>query len=147
MILFPPSFKKVSVSSCKIRDTNFLKTSRFYARSQTRLGGFTFTFMDWRRKWQPTPVFLPGESQGTGEPGGLPSKESQRVGQRICLQCGRPGFYPWVGKIPWRRERLPTSVLWPGEFHGLCSPWGRIILGLVFRIPLQYSCLENPMDG
>ena len=23
-----------------------------------------FTFMDWRRKWQPTPVFLPGESQG-----------------------------------------------------------------------------------
>ena len=25
-----------------------------------------FTFMDWRRKWQPTPVFLPGESQGRG---------------------------------------------------------------------------------
>ena len=23
-----------------------------------------FTFMLWRRKWQPTPVFLPGESQG-----------------------------------------------------------------------------------
>ena len=27
---------------------------------------FTFTFMHWRRKWQPTPVFLPGESQGQG---------------------------------------------------------------------------------
>ena len=25
-----------------------------------------FTFMHWRRKWQPTPVFLPGESQGPG---------------------------------------------------------------------------------
>ena len=25
-----------------------------------------FTFMRWRRKWQPTPVFLPGESQGQG---------------------------------------------------------------------------------
>ena len=25
-----------------------------------------FTFMNWRRKWQPTPVFLPGESQGWG---------------------------------------------------------------------------------
>ena len=24
------------------------------------------TFMHWRRKWQPTPVFLPGESQGRG---------------------------------------------------------------------------------
>ena len=25
-----------------------------------------FTFMPWRRKWQPTPLFLPGESQGRG---------------------------------------------------------------------------------
>ena len=31
------------------------------ARSQMRLNDFTF--MHWRRKWQPTPVFLPGESQ------------------------------------------------------------------------------------
>ena len=38
-----------------------------------------FTFMHWRRKWQPTPVFLPGESQGQGEPGGLPSMGSHRV--------------------------------------------------------------------
>ena len=29
---------------------------------------------------------------------------------RIRLQCGRPGFNPWVRKIPWRRERLPTLV-------------------------------------
>ena len=29
-----------------------------------------FTFMHWRRKWQPTPVFLPGESQGRGSPVG-----------------------------------------------------------------------------
>ena len=34
--------------------------------SRTWLGDFTFTFMDWRRKWQPTPVFLPRESQGGG---------------------------------------------------------------------------------
>ena len=31
---------------------------------------------------------------------------------------------PWVAKIPWRRERLPTPVFWPGELHGLHSPWG-----------------------
>ena len=38
------------------------------ATSRTRLRDFTliFTFMHWRRKWQPTPVFLPGESQGRG---------------------------------------------------------------------------------
>ena len=32
--------------------------------------------------------------------------------------------YPWVEKIPWRKERLPTPVFWPGEFFGL-SPWCR----------------------
>ena len=37
----------------------------------------------------------------------------------------RPGFNPWVWKIPWRREQLPTPVFWPGEFHGLYNPWGR----------------------
>ena len=31
-------------------------------RSQRSLS--LFTFMHWRRQWQPTPVFLPGESQG-----------------------------------------------------------------------------------
>ena len=31
----------------------------------------------------------------------------------------------WVGKIFWRRERLLTPVFWPGEFHGLYSPWSR----------------------
>ena len=40
------------------------------------------------------------------------------------LQFRRPRFDPWVGKIPWRRERLPTAVFLPGEFHGLYSPWG-----------------------
>ena len=38
------------------------------AERRTRLSDFPFTFpfMPWRRKWQPTPVFLPGESQGWG---------------------------------------------------------------------------------
>ena len=40
------------------------------------------------------------------------------------LQCGRPAFSPWDGKIPWRRERLPDPVFWPAEFHELYSPWG-----------------------
>ena len=49
--------------------------------------------------------------------------------ERRCLQCRRCGFDPWVGKIPWRRERLLTPVFLPGESHGQrslagCSPWG-----------------------
>ena len=42
-----------------------------------------------------------------------------------CRRCERCRFNPWVGKIPWRRERLPTPVFWPGEFHGVYSPCGR----------------------
>ena len=43
----------------------------------------------------------------------------------LYLQCKRPGFNLWLGKISWRRERLLTPVFWTGEFHGLYSPWGR----------------------
>ena len=50
-----------------------------HPKSRTRLSDFTFTLLHWRRKWQPTPVFLPGESQGW-EPGGLPFMGSHRVG-------------------------------------------------------------------
>ena len=46
-------------------------------------------------------------------PGGSAGKES------TCNAGDLPGFNPWVGKIPWRREWLPTPVFWPGEFHGL----------------------------
>ena len=93
-------------------------------------------------------------------PGGSNSKS-------ICLQCGRPRFNPWVGKIPWRRQWHPTPVLLPGNSHGRrslvgCSPWGREesdtteLLHFHFSLscigegngnPLQCSCLENPKDS
>ena len=48
----------------------------------------------------------------------------------VCLQCKRPGFSAWVGKIPWRRKWQPTPVFLPGKSHGRrnlvgYSPWGR----------------------
>ena len=51
------------------------------------------------------------------------------VAQRVCLQNGRPGFDPWVGKIPWRRKWQPTPVFLPGKSQGWrslagYSPWG-----------------------
>ena len=48
-------------------------------QSQARLSDFTFTFMHWRRKWQPTPVFLPGESQGQRSLAGYSPWGRQRV--------------------------------------------------------------------
>jgi len=48
--------------------------------------------------------------------------------ERIGLQCWRPEFDPWVGKIPWRRACLPTPVFLPGESYRQrslagYSPW------------------------
>ena len=48
---------------------------------------------------------------------------------RICLQCRRPGFDPWVMKVPWRRAWQPTPVFLPGKPHGWrslvgYSSWG-----------------------
>ena len=50
--------------------------------------------------------------------------------QSVCLQCGKPGFNSWVGRIPWRRKWQPTPVLLPGKSHArrilvAYSPWGR----------------------
>ena len=61
---------------------------------------------------------------------------------RICLQCRRPGFDPWVGKIPWRREWQPTPVFLPGEFHGQrsledYSPWGQKEPDMTEQLPLH----------
>ena len=73
---------------------------------------------------QETPVpFLgwedPLEKGRLSTPVFLGSLVAQLVKKKILLQCDRPRFDPSVGKIPWRREQLPTPVFWPGEFHGL----------------------------
>ena len=55
----------------------------------------------------------------------------------------------WVGKIPWRRERLPTPVFWPGEFHRLYNPWGHQESDTTERLSLSLfpggSVVKNPL--
>ena len=41
----------------------------------------------------------------------------------------------WVWKIPWRREQLLIPAFWPGEFHGLYSPWGHKELDMTEQLP------------
>ena len=70
--------------------------------------------------WAVSYMVILGPSQDHFLPGGLSGKE--------CLQCRRPGFDPWVGKIPRRRAWQPTPVFLPGESHRQrsladCSPW------------------------
>ena len=55
------------------------------------------------------------------------------------------GFDPWVGKIPGRKESLPTPVFWPGEFHGMYSPWGCKELDMTEWLSLSCSRLKQWM--
>ena len=43
------------------------------------------------------------------------------------MQCKRPGFDSWVGKIPWRRKWQLTPVFLPGESHGA---WQATVYGI-----------------
>ena len=68
-------------------------------------------------------------------------------GKSICLQCRRPGFDPWVGKIPWRRKWQPTPVLLPGKSHGQrslagCSPWGHKESDMTEQLHFHFQCLQ-----
>ena len=74
------------------------------------------------------------------------SEGSKRVSQVAqckdsTCQCRR---HPWVGKIPWRGEWLPTPVFLPGEFHGQrgladYTPWGRKELDTTEQLSLSFS--------
>ena len=75
------------------------------------------------------PGLFPGSGMSPGEGIGYPlqcpwtSLMAQMVKSLPAMRG--PGFDPWVGKIPLRREGLPTPVFSPGEFRGLCSSWDR----------------------
>ena len=65
---------------------------------------------------------------------------------RICLQCRRPSFNPWVGKMPWRRKWLLTPEFLPEEWHrhrsqAGCSPWGYQEQDRTERLTLPFHIL------
>ena len=97
-------------------------------------------FMEEKRR-QPLKVSASPRQVGSLAPARA-SLIAQLVKKKIRLQCRRPQFDPWVGKIPWRRERLLTPVFWPGEFHWLYSPWGRRVrhYGATFTFTALGSC-------
>ena len=70
-----------------------------------------------------------GRHDGLGHP--LQYSWAYLVAQmkRICVQCGRPGFDPWVGKILCRRAWQPTPVFLPGELPWTEQPGGLQFMG------------------
>ena len=91
---------------------------------------------------------------------GYPEKQriSTQLVKKIHLQCRRPWFNSWVKKICWRRDRPPTPVFldFPDGSDGKESTCSAGNLRSIPELgsypggghgnPLQYSCLENPMD-
>ena len=85
---------------------------------KSRIGqsNFTFTFMHWRRKWQLTPLFLPGESQGRGSLvgcrlwGRTGSDTTEVIQQQQQQQQYANGLPRWLsGKLPAMQE---TPDIW-----------------------------------
>ena len=71
----------------------------------------------------------------------------------LRLQYGIPGFNPWVGNIPWRREWQSTPLFLTGEFHEHRSlagyrPWGCKELDTTERLTLsQETNLSFSLEG
>ena len=71
------------------------------------------------------PGSIPGLGKSPGEGNGYPLQYSwASLVAQLVKNPPAMWFEPWVGKIPWRRERVPSAVFWPGEFHGPYSPLG-----------------------
>ena len=86
----------------------------------------------WRRKWQPTPVFSPGESHGQRATCPMVTRVGHHwVTNPPLTLYGLPSGGSVVKNPPARQETIPGLGRSPGGGHGN---------------PLQYSCLENPMD-
>ena len=73
----------------------------------------------WERGWVDIGLFLLSLQSSS-------MKRASLVAQLVKNPHAMRETWVWslVGKILWRRERLPTPVFWPGEFHRLYGPWG-----------------------
>ena len=80
---------------------------------------------------------------------------AQTVKNPRPTETGKPGFDPWLGKIPWRRAWQSTPILLPGESPwaeepgGLHSPWSRKELDTTEQLSTAYSpyCYERKKES
>ena len=71
---------------------------------------------------------IPGSGRSLGEGIGYPLQYSWASLVAQLVKNPPAMWETWVQCLGWEdplgNGRLPTPVLWPGEFHGLYSPWG-----------------------
>ena len=71
---------------------------------------------------------------------------SGSAGKESACNAGDLGSILGLGRFPWKRERLPIPVFWPGECHGLYSPRGRKESDKTEPLSLSLSCLSPRQD-
>ena len=81
-----------------------------------------WSLLYWRRQWHPTPVLLPGKSQGQRSLVRLQSMGSLRVGHDWATSLSLFTFMHWRRK--WRRK--PTPLFSPGESQGWGAWWAAV---------------------
>ena len=65
----------------------------------------------------------------------------------VNYTCLRETWVRSLGwKMPWRRERLPAPVFWPGKFYGVYSPWGHKESDMTERLSLSLSQILIPLS-
>ena len=69
------------------------------------------------------------------------------AGKEPACNAEDVGSIRGLGRFPWRRERLPTPVFWPGEFRGLYSPWGHKELDTTERLSPVVVLLPEAFCG
>ena len=75
------------------------------------------------------PSLIPGSGRSAEEGIGYPLQYSWASLVAQLVKNQPPMLETWVQSLGWEdpleKGKLPTPVFWPGEFHGLYSPWGR----------------------
>ena len=61
------------------------------------------------------------------------------AGKESACNEGDLGSIPGLGRSPGEGKGLPTRVFWPGEFHGLYSPWDRKESDMTERLALHFT--------
>ena len=110
-------------------------------------------------RMQPTPVFLPGASPWTEEPGGLHSMGSQRVGHNwVRNNKDRFNFLSWrlygglrpswvtviLNGLPWRRTEIILSYL---RLHPSTAIWTLLLTMMATPFLLRDSCPSSRYNG
>ena len=125
-------FQTVQVDNLILKECMYSSNMLF----EPKFGGSLLTWLWFQTSIIPTiPHSILQACRLSFFPGGLTGKE-------FTCSVKDLGLIPGFGKIPWRRERLPTAVFWPGEFRELYSSWGRKESDMTEIFTHPFACLK-----